>query len=197
VDSAEGPSAARGTHDLHTHDDLLSEGGAHVRGKVLHYTNTAHSDHGYPHRAWGYSGAVSWCRGFDLIRSPTERAESHMRSEPNMFAHLVREPLSRHSTMDTYPYVCTPHAVSGDAPCEPCRVKSQARLAARYDGGTPAPARNQPHRAVRRGLTGCGGGRHPWPAGPPCGRAVPCRVRRFRPRESGPGPKTGAPNGRS
>jgi hypothetical protein len=133
VDSAEGPSAARGAHDLHTHDDLLREGGAHVRGKVLRHNNTAHNEHGYPHIAWGYSGAVSWCRGFALIRSPTEGAESQMRSEPNTFSHFVREPLSRHRNMDKQPYVCTPHSGSGDAPWAPCRVKSQARLAERCD----------------------------------------------------------------
>ena len=74
---------------------------------------------GTPHRAWGYPGAVSWGRGFDLIRSPTESTESHMRSEPHMFAHLVRAPLSTHSDTDKYPYGCTPHCGSEDTPWAP------------------------------------------------------------------------------
>ena len=58
VDSAEDPSAARGAHDLHIHDNLVREGEAHGRGKVLLPNNPTHNDHGHPPQSVG----VPWCR---------------------------------------------------------------------------------------------------------------------------------------
>ena len=54
----------------------------------------------YPHLVWGLSFVLSSCSCSDLVRAPTERAESHIRSETNTILRTLGAPALTRAGID-------------------------------------------------------------------------------------------------